>query len=262
MSSHNSSSTSLTTVRSKIKPTTGRFVALLFLLLSLFASWRSSSSSSNDLTENNASNGTIDPKSVYVPGAGFSGFWFTLGRLRSLPNPWEHNYYCFSAGCLGVVATLSNRTFEDMSEMAFGVQRKWNEGEISRYDVVEDFVDRLLPSSVRFGDELLERISVVTVTEGVGTNIRRARSVAELREMLIQTTWIPFATGWGLWNKDKSGSRHMDGGFTFFFHPRYRFNLKLPLMPDLFLNILNPNLSARKVQKFWNAGLGYGIRES
>merc|ERR1712008_89128 len=107
-----------------------------------------------------------------------------------------------------------------MSEMAFGVQRKWNEGEISRYDVVEDFVELLLPSGVGFGDELLERISVVTLTEGVGSNIRQARSVAELREMLIQTTWIPFATGWGIWNKDKRGGRHMDGGFTFFSHPR------------------------------------------
>jgi hypothetical protein len=30
---------------------------------------------------------------VYVPGAGFSGFFFMLGRLQSLPSSSQKNYY-------------------------------------------------------------------------------------------------------------------------------------------------------------------------
>jgi len=215
----------------------------------------------------------IDPRSVYVPGAGFSGFWFTLGRLQSIPNPREYNYHCFSAGCLGVVATLLyNKTVDDMASVAFDVQRKWRNGEISRYAVVEDFVDRLLiPGNGNASDDfsndngllfdvgLLERINVLTTTKGIGVNMRQARSVAELRELLIQTTWIPFATGWGLWKEDTRGNLHMDGGVSMLFHPDCQFNLRLPMMFDLFLNFLNPNMGIEKVEKFWNSGLGYGI---
>ena len=44
-----------------------------------------------------------DPASVYVPGGGFSGFWFHLGYLHtfgSQQNMNDYDYYCFSAGCL------------------------------------------------------------------------------------------------------------------------------------------------------------------
>ena len=33
-------------------------------------------------------------------GAGFPGFWFHLGLLQSLPTLKEHDFYCFSSGCL------------------------------------------------------------------------------------------------------------------------------------------------------------------
>jgi len=45
------------------------------------------------------------PDSVYLPGGGFSGFWFHLGYLHSIPSEslHEHDYYCYSAGCLGTL---------------------------------------------------------------------------------------------------------------------------------------------------------------
>lgn len=51
------------------------------------------------------------PASVYLPGGGFSGFWFHLGYLHSFRNQhnlYDYDYYCFSAGCLSkCIAGLS-----------------------------------------------------------------------------------------------------------------------------------------------------------
>lgn len=59
------------------------------------------------------------PASIYLPGGGFSGFWFHLGSLYSFSekhNLHDYDYYCFSAGCLSkslrkVVVGLLRDTF-------------------------------------------------------------------------------------------------------------------------------------------------------
>lgn len=131
-----------------------------------------------------------DPASVYVPGAGFSGFWFSLGRLMSLPDRHELNYYCYSAGCLGVVATLSNTTVDKVTELAFGIQNEWREGKLSRFELASSFVDRLVPPQHELEMDALQRINIITTSWGMGVNARRARSSKELKEMLVQTTWM------------------------------------------------------------------------
>lgn len=43
------------------------------------------------------------PASIYLPGGGFSGFWFHLGYLYSFSEKndlHDYDFYCFSAGCL------------------------------------------------------------------------------------------------------------------------------------------------------------------
>lgn len=213
----------------------------------------------------------IHPDSVYVPGAGFSGYWFTLGRLKSIPDPASKSYYCYSAGCLGVVATLADKNMQEMSDLAFGVQRKWKEGRLDRYDVVSHFVDGLLFNSsiknatapIMSDANLLSKINVITSAKaimGVRPVIRTPQSIDELRDMLLHTTWIPWATGDGLWVEDVlTGNHHMDGAFSATTHPRCTHQLSLPFMLDLFLNILNVNLGRDKVEKYWNAGVELGI---
>ena len=62
-------------------------LALLLVVVVLTAASRSptSTGTANATATADAADGTInvDPDSVYVPGSGFSGFWYTLGRLSS-----------------------------------------------------------------------------------------------------------------------------------------------------------------------------------
>jgi hypothetical protein len=212
------------------------------------------------------------PRTIYVPGYGFSGFWYILGRLQSIPEPLvENDYFCYSAGCMGVVATLLNMSMVEIHQEAVRIQNQWKAGEISRYEVVEHFVSwMLLPladqsvydsTSIR---NMLSSLKVITSAPGqwwgVQPVVRSPASIPELREMLIQTTWIPFATGGAVWH----AGGHNDGAFTSPFHPTCDLAIGLTSTNfmsslDLLLNVVNVNLSRRKVEEFWNLGIADGV---
>jgi hypothetical protein len=202
-------------------------------------------------------NSNNNKNTVCVSGGGFSGFWFTLGRLQNgiirptttttdyeIGISLHHNntndhinrilhvtytrkeYYCYSSGCLGVVAALSRYSMEDMWNMAYNIQLQWKSGQLDRYAVVTAFVDDLLfgrrqqsatntsllqnNSTIRLNPMDLSSLNIITSVKsrwwGVQPSIRTPESLQELRTMLIQTTWIPFAIGNDLWYEN-----HMDG---------------------------------------------------
>lgn len=178
----------------KKSSSTRKWYLLAMSLLAAFFSYRFIVQNSYDVTS------TRD--TIYVPGAGFSGFWFTLGRLQSIDQPDTKDYYCFSAGCLGVVSSLRNFTVDETLDIALNIQERWKSGQIARHHVVGEFVDSLLnttsstKSSLLSVEEssVLERMHVITSVKdkwfGMKTHIRSPRTSDELREMLLQTTWM------------------------------------------------------------------------
>jgi hypothetical protein len=155
-----------------------------------------------------------------------------------------------------------------MWDMAHNVQMRWKRGEISRYQVVEAFLDDLLYQSTLFGErnrslpildtDSLQLLNIITTVKnglfGLTTSVRTPSSVESLRTMLIQTSWIPFAIGDDLWHLG-----HMDGAFTLPQHPSCVHHVGLSLNWDLYLNVINVNLGRDKVETFWNQGLARGL---
>lgn len=249
-------------VRSPTK--TKKWLLFVTILLAALFGYRSTVLNRFDITTSR--------ETIYCPGAGFSGFWYTLGRLQSIEQPDTKEYYCFSAGCLGVVSSMRNFTVDETLEIALNIQQKWKTGQIKRHDVVGEFVDALVNTTSSTMSNLvsveeskvLERIHVITSTKnswfGMATHIRTPQTAEELREMLLQTTWIPFAVGESLWHKDSTtGSSHMDGAFTMPFHPKTTHALGLPFSPEILLNVVNVNISLEKVKQFWRAGVARGV---
>jgi len=261
--------------------------------------------------------------SIYVPGVGFSGFWFSLGRLKSIPDPATKHFVCFSAGCLGSVAVLNGFSVDEMSCMAQSAQLAWKKGQIGRYQVVSDFVDGLVYRNFPVRDgvgggnvlsclnelnlvqentdkngttnlgrnpKLLSRLHILTTTTSLKTAQRSPTTLQELRDMLIQTTWMyvryslllcdsnlmrellivshiscsssffshknnsPMATGNGF-----SLDGHMDGGFSLLEHPKCTKSVLLPLDLGLMMNSLNVEMGIDEAYRLWNYGLAYGL---
>lgn len=108
--------------------------------------------------------------SMHIPGNGFSGFFFTLGRLEAflnqnhrtdaseqaaarsrnengteaLPPTPDVEYHCWSAGCLSLIAALLEVPIQATLDLALTARESYARGDIGRYDIVENFVDGLL----------------------------------------------------------------------------------------------------------------------
>ena len=190
--------------------------------------------------------------SIYIPGAGFSGFFYTLGRLQVLADmnlSLSYDYYCFSAGCLALMTHILDVSIQQVVELAHSSRNRYISGEISRYNVVENFVNGLLddnnavhnnvsttrPIETEYENatpyderlqrlqNLLPRINVITSTwdkqSFISQRQEKPTSVEHLQRMLLETTYIPFITGdsLGLRLQDEDGSffrYHNDGAFA------------------------------------------------
>ncbi|KAG7351618.1 hypothetical protein IV203_010978 [Nitzschia inconspicua] len=203
------------------------------------------------------------PATVYIPGGGFSGFWFHLGYLHSIPQEdlLSYDYYCFSAGCLSILSVFMNKSLDEVSEAAFAAQNAWTSGNRSRFELVDHFFDTLVPSEPDHGNELtrniIPRIKVLVTTLSGRVEIVQANNVQELKDGIIKTTWVPYLTGWGFPRDTTSGATFVDGGFSRFWHPRCETRLDLPLIWDTLVHTFNPALDYTQVRRLWRAGYEY-----
>ena len=142
-------------------------------------------------------------ESIYIPGAGckyidlsiccslfvspyctilllllsskVSGFFYTLGRLQAFHDDnysntspsYNYDYHCFSAGCLALVTSLSQIPIDTVVKFAHTSRDRWISGDISRYDVVEYFVDKLINVEGEYDGNVLEIVENATI--GTGT---------------------------------------------------------------------------------------------
>ncbi len=271
------------------------------------------------LTKNETMIGGVESDAedcIYVPGGGFSGFWFSLGRLQSIRHPHNETFLCYSAGCLGVVATLlhhgeilqngkvdsttNNDHYHDLYEMARSLQIEWQTGKRHRYRVVEAFIDGLMKkiddlndeSRALFFDTIISNMNVITTAfddDTVNDNedmqlplprsilprafVRRPSDISSLKRLLLQSSWIPLATGSSWTHKG-----HMDGGFSMAQHPKCSRSVGLTAEVSgtnkngteesssslqnqalLLGNTLNMELSREDVGKLWKIGMEHGV---
>ncbi|CAB9500655.1 unknown protein [Seminavis robusta] len=232
-----------------------------------------------------------DPNTcLYVPGGGFSGFFYNIGHLQatSTAKPTSANkliagsendngdtdYYCYSAGCLATTAALGNITVYDVYGACMDIQDLMWTGDISQFEVVEEFVDYLISTGRErtLNDAALAKMHIITTVvlpaEGwlslpkLETVVRTPQSLEELKEMLLQTAWIPGVTGNGLVSDD-----HLDGGLTIFSHPDCPSAVEPPQLTwtweslAFYANALfGVNMSKEQAERFWSAGVKRGLQ--
>ena len=188
-------------------------ISLLYVVMILCAFLGVQVMNLNEIIEYDINN----DNSIYVPGYGFSGFWYTLGRVQSLENPESYNYYCYSAGCLAPVARFKNWSLEEVIHFAVSARKKWKGGIIDRYSVVNNFVSGLLDMDendetclinstvdtphchskvnkiMLSSPSWLSNLNILTTTKDQGVvvhKIQKPKNIYELQQMLIQTTWM------------------------------------------------------------------------
>jgi hypothetical protein len=159
-------------------------------------------------------------------GGGFSGFWFHLGYLQSfsLSNLQQHEFYCYSSGCLGeffhkctfcekgyiiifsfshlsvllmllgVLLALQQTPLDKVIDAGFGLQSAWERGIVSRFELIDKFFDEIIISPNDNDDQnlkaILPNIKVLVTSAERGVAIEEAKTADELRGLIIKTTWV------------------------------------------------------------------------
>ena len=100
---------------------------------------------------------------------------------------------------------------EDAYDACRDIQMAWSEGRISSYEIVDEFLERLLPTEEKFFSSIFPRLNIISTSLDSGVEIRQAKNRTELLSYLRRTTRIPLLTG-RTWLKD-SGQRYIDGRF-------------------------------------------------
>lgn len=168
----------------------------------------------------------------------------------------NEQFYCFSAGCLALTSSLLNKTLEEVSNSARDCQQRWLQGNLDTFSVSAKFVDLLLYEGVGgFVDDdrkedWLQQINVMTTLWWGFPKITRPSSRKELRELLIKSSHIPFATGWGL---HRGGE--LDGGLSWLLHPSCDRTVLPPATWDVLSNVLNVNMGEDLLLRLHGAGV-------
>ena len=187
-----------------------------------------------------------------IVGNGYSGFFYTLGWLRSLEEAHgseeDFTYQCYSGGCLALVAHLLDVELEVALDLAIGSRERLLAGDIGRYEVVERFVDGLLDFAKTTHEVVIEndhcptmvcqamldrnetrstewfsRLSIITSswsynnTYFLEKNVRRPSSTEDLKSLLLDTTFIPFLTGETFGRAKSNLAQHNDGALAVWF---------------------------------------------
>jgi hypothetical protein len=149
-----------------------------------------------------------------------------------------------------------NTTLQDAADTAHSIQTLWMAGHLSRYDLVDRFIDNLLVDEDSI-THLLDRLHVLVTTKKNGVAVEKASNSAHLKELLLKTTFIPFITGRGM-GYAGDGDYFLDGGFSRTLHPKCNIELWIPLtLWDITQHTLNPALDRDKVEGFWLTGQRY-----
>ncbi|GKY93911.1 hypothetical protein MPSEU_000358000 [Mayamaea pseudoterrestris] len=195
------------------------------------------------------------PSSVYVPGSGFSGFWYHLGLFQGLDQELtSYNYYCYSSGCLSLVLAFLNTTIDETVDACYEIQNGWMQGELSRFDMVNHFLNRLVtPTDVNRIEHVLHQLNIIVTTASRGVEIVQPSNRSDLIDLLIKTTWIPIVTGQGV-ALEQDGERYLDGGFSRVLHPPCNHSVWVPTTWTTFVHSLNPGLGREAVYQLFEMG--------
>lgn len=186
-----------------------------------------------------------------MKGSGFSGFWYHLGLLDQMSDDLhQYEFYCYSSGCLSLVLAFMNVTVERAFDTSYSIQQAWLQGNISRYQMVEWFLDDLLEG--HHEPTFLPRIAVLLTSAKKGVEIQSATNLSELRTLLKKTTWIPFVTGQGVMMHEDDF--YIDGGFSRVLHPECERTLPVPFTWKTLIYTLDPSFNRETALNFWSMG--------
>jgi len=115
------------------------------------------------------------------------------GSIRDPRNSQYSLFKLISCFILGVLMAVMNTTLESATENAHSIQSSWMAGHLSRYDLVDRFIDNMLISDNDDAVDIshfLDRLHILVTTTKNGVAVEKAANSTQLKELLLKTTYM------------------------------------------------------------------------
>lgn len=95
---------------------------------------------------------------------------------------------------VAAVAALLNRTVDDTANAGFYTQSMWKSGNLSRFELVDTFFEKLLPhhdeSISNNLDRVLPKLKILVTTRRTGYRVVQPETRDQLKDLMLKTTWV------------------------------------------------------------------------
>ena len=98
---------------------------------------------------------------------------------------------------------------ESTYNISRAIQLEWSTSQLSSYDLVDEFLERLLPIDEESFSDILPRLYVISTSLDTGVEIQKPSNRTELVDLMHRTTRIPLLTG-STW-LEQGNQRYIDG---------------------------------------------------
>ena len=179
---------------------------------------------------------------IMISQGGYSGFWYYYGKIQK-EYILDKEIYCFSAGCLAIVANIPNNNYIKLSNTANNLKELYNNNHINSYSLRNNFIFEI---SSHVKDIKNYNLNILTSNYLGDCTIIKPKSKEELIDSLNKTTSLPFLTS-PLYYK-----QNIDGYFCLNKYPICKKTITMPNKLYFYINILNPNINKKNIEYFMN----------
>ena len=92
------------------------------------------------------------------------------------------------------VAALLNRTVDETANAGFYTQAMWKSGNVSRFQLVDTFFEKLLPyhdeSISNNLERVLPKLKILVTTRRAGYQVIQPETRDQLKDLVLKTTWV------------------------------------------------------------------------
>lgn len=171
---------------------------------------------------------------LVIHGTGYIGFWYSyINLLKNSKYLDEKVVYCYSSGCLSILAYMNNYTFDQTLQISNDIKQEYKNNVLDYHQVRYKFISLLINSSSR--NLHISNLKIVIFEDLIKCSFNTPKNQQDWFDYLIKTTHIPYLTSKTL------SLKYLDGAFCIFSIPRCKNNLIIPFNYLSFKNVFNPD---------------------
>ena len=137
----------------------------------------------------------VSENCIFLYGGGYSGYWYTLSRLKKNFDR-RDRFICYSSACVSLVHRLPNPDFREAIIESDKIQQQLikNNSNLTevRLKLIDSVMDGVIDNRIKISNYNFE---ILTTNKFGKCELAKPSNNVHLRKLLRETTYVPGVTG-------------------------------------------------------------------